>query len=213
MLDTVLLLVKDYGPFLAAVAIAGSSIYTAWVLRQQNRSTGWLRVEAYKILRVGRAAHLYYGGEILAENDQRQQEIHVCITNVGYRLERIMQVEYYVVSQGWRLGPQPSDTIYLGPDPEEWSATEIAAPHRVFAVPFDIDPQHLRCWERTVGHRIVVRDGETIRDDQRLHRISCVKVKTFKGETIHTRLLDAAGKPSWPHRLWSDLRCRVGAHR
>ena len=94
-----------------------------------------------------------------------------------------MQVEYHVVSQGWRLGPQPTDTIYLGPDPEEWSVTEVAAPHRAFAVPFDIDPQHLRCWECAVGQRIVVRDGETIRDDQGLHRISCAKVKTFKGET------------------------------
>ena len=213
MLDVVLAWVKDYGPFLAAVAIAGSSIYTAWALRQQNRSTGWLRVEAYKILRVKGAPHLYCGGETLAENDQRQQEIHVWITNVGYRLERIMQVEYNVVSQGWRLGPQPTDTIYLVPDPEEWSVTEVAARHRVFAVPFDIDPQHLRCWERVVGQRIVVRDGGTIRDAQGLHRISCVNVKTFKGETIHARLQDATGKPAWPRRLWCDLRCRVGIHR
>ena len=211
MFDVALLWFKDYGPIISAFAIAGSSIYTALVLRRQNRATGWLQVEAYKILRVSGTSHLYHGDEILADNDQRRQEIHVWITNVGYRLERIMQVKYHVVSQGWRLGPQPPDIFYLDPNPEPFDAG-IPASHRVFEVPFDIEPQHLQCWEHAVGHQIVVRGGETIRNDQRLHKITCVKVETFKGETIHARLLDA-DRPSRLRRLWCEFRCKVGVHR
>ena len=211
MFDVALFWVKDYGPILAAIAIAGSSIYTAAILRRQNRATGWLQVKAYKVQRVGGIAYRYREGENLTENDRRRQETHVWIVNVGYRLERIMQVEYHVVSQGWLLGPQPPDTIYPDPEPEPFDVG-IAAPHRMFAVPFDIDPQHLRCWEYVVGHRIIGRNGETIRDDRRLHQISCVKVVTFKGETIHARLL-GADKPSWLRLLWCEFRCKVGVHR
>ena len=163
MFDVALLWFKDYGPIISALAIAGSSIYTALVLRRQNRATGWL------------------------------------------------QVEYHVVSQGWRLGPQPPDTLYPDPNPEPFDAG-IPASHRVFEVPFDIEPQHLQCWEHVVGHRTVVRGGETIRNDQRLHKITCVKVETFKGETIHARLLDA-DRPSRLRLLWCEFRCKVGVHR
>ena len=211
MLDIVLDGVRAYGPILSAVAIAVSSIYTAWALRRQNRSKGWLDIAAYRVCRVSGTPHLYRGDQILAEDNQRGQEIHVWITNTGYRLERIMQIEYHVMGQGWQLGPQPLDTIYFDPYPEPLDVG-VAAPHRVFQVPFDVEPQHLRCWEHRVGYRKTERDGETTHDDQRLHQITCAKVVTFKGETLHRHFVDERNS-SKVRRCWQEMRCKVGIHR
>ena len=52
LLDYVLGGLKDYGPVSAAIAIAASSIYTAWMLRRQNKLTGWLKLNAARVHRV-----------------------------------------------------------------------------------------------------------------------------------------------------------------
>ena len=212
MIGDVLAGVKDYGPAVAAFVIAASSIYTAWVLRRQNRSTGWLEVVGWRVIRLNGIPELYRGDPI-PETDQRRQEIQIQIVNTGYRLEQIMEIRYYVRQQGWLFAPQHADTIYLW-DPNPEPIETAPAPHRVFLTPFKVEPQELRRWEHGVGHRIVGRGGgETIRDDQRLHLITCAKVTTAKGETMHVRLMDARDLSSRARRYCRNVCCRIGVHR
>ena len=131
---------------------------------------------------------------------------------MGDPVEQIMEIRYQVRRQGWLFAPQHADTIYLWDPYPEPIETE-PAPHRVFFTPFKVEPQELRRWEHGVGHRIVRRGGETIRDNQRLHLITCAKVTTAKGETMHIRLMDAHDLSSRVRRYWRNVCCRIGVHR
>ena len=203
---------QNYGHLMSAVVIAISTVYTAWVLRRLNRKKGWLTVDAYRILRTRGGPRLYPPrGQTAGIDYYQKQEIHVWIVNTGYRLERVMEIDYHCVLQGWLNGPRRVDEYFVNPDEEPLDKLGVPylvrAEDRVFQVPFSIEPQHERCWELFIGYW-----PSSTPNSVGLEDITCVKITTTKGETIHRRLRDARGT-SPIRRFWENARCRVGIHR
>ena len=54
----VLEILKDYGSVIAAGVIAASSVYTALIIRRQNRTKGWLKLSGTRQRQVRAYANL-----------------------------------------------------------------------------------------------------------------------------------------------------------
>lgn len=213
-MNIVLEWIKDYGPGVAAIIIATSSIFTAWILRRSSNPKGWLKVQPLGMLRIRQEWVLYSRDSSVADHGQAGQYLYVNIINTGIFPAQIIAVEYHVRSRGWRLGRQASDEVYERP---EWDyadpsiPTVYIAPHRALATPFDIGPQQWRRWEQGVGRTMPGPDGTVIPGDQ-LHEVTCVRVSTASGEKIHARLIDAR-HPMVFYRCWRSICCKFGVHK
>lgn len=209
LLHYVLDWIKNYGPVAAAIAIAGSSVYTAWILRRQNKPTGWLKVNAARVQRINFHMHMAFDehgtptqAPVPPGQDEGGQELHLELTNTGYHLERVQQVHYHSKGNGWLRVPD-STGGFRPRRPEDDAPPNVpVVPFSISYTPFDVEPQHTKRWEYRVSND---------RGSATLSSISCVRVVTTK-EMIHARLQDT-GRLMWLRRRWRELCCKAGVHR
>ena len=209
----ILQIFKDYGEVIAAIVIAISTAYTAAILRRQNRIKGWLRLSGGRRQRVNiyGAIALTGVGDVVnsdedpsSEKDPGGHEVTFHVSNTGRYEENVETAYYYMVGQGWQRVPTQNPVGFKiippsleDPNPrfEEVSKTEYPKVNTPFVVP----PER--------SHELVYRLQPP--HDEKLSEITCIKIVTLKGESIHCRLSDAGRRFSWARRIL----CHLGRHR
>ena len=204
--------IKDYGEVIAAAVIAVSTAYTAIILRRQNRTKGWLRLSGGRRQRFNLYGSLAFteGGDIVnTEEDLSRgkdpggQEIIFHVSNTGRYEENVETAYYHIMGEGWQqvreqnpvgvriIPPSSEDPI---PRFEEVSKTDYPKVNTPFIVP----PER--------SHELVYRLQSP--HAEKISVITCIKVVTLKGESIHCRLSDTG-------RRFSQVRsilCHLGKH-
>ena len=167
---------------MAAVVIALSTAYTAIILRRQNRTDE----------------------DPARGKDPGGHEIVFHLSNTGRYEENVETAHYHIRHAGWQeVPPQNPMGFKIAPasqhDPspriEEVSKTDYPKVNTPFLVP----PER--------SHELVYRLQPP--QAEKFRHITCIKVITLKGESIHHRFSHAEHRLSWVR----SILCRLGKHR
>ena len=209
----ILQVIKDYGEVVAATVIALSTVYTAAILRRQNRTKGWLKLSGVRRQRVNIYAALTIsdsGDVVNSDEDQSQgkdpggPEIIFDVSNTGRYEEKVEAAFYHLKDQGWQKVPlqNPVGFKFIPPTSEDPSPRVEEVPKTDYPkanTPFIVPPER--------SHELVYRLRSP--HDEKLDEITCIRILTLKGESIHCRLSNSAVRFS----LARSLLCHFGSHQ
>ena len=201
--------IKNYGEVIAAVVIAISTAYTATVLRRQNRTEGWLKLSGGRRQRV----NVYGGlaitksGDIVNSDEDHSRgedpggpEVTFRVSNTGRYEENVETAYYHMMGEGWQQVPTqnpigfkivPHSLEEPSPRLEEVSKTDYPKENTPFVVP----PER--------SHELIYRLHSP--HDKKLSEITCIKIITLKGESIHYRLSETRRRVPWARRILCHL--------
>ena len=208
----ILQVIKDYGEVIAATVIAVSTAQTAIILRRQNRTKGWLklsggrrqRINFYGALAVTETGDIGNSGEDPSRGkDPGGYEIIFHVSNTSRYEENVEAAYYHMIGEGWQqvLTQNPVGFKVIPPsleDPTPRFEAVSKTDYPKVNTPFVVPPER--------SHELVYRLQSP--HDEKLGEITCIKVVTLKGESIHCRLSDAGRRFSRERRVL----CHLGKH-
>lgn len=208
----ILQVIRDYGEVVAAAVIALSTVYTVAILRRQNRTKGWLKLSGTRRQRVNLYAALTVSdsGEVANSDEDPSQgkdpggaEIIFFVSTCVRYEEKVEDAFYYLKHQGWQKVPTqnpvgfkviPPSLEEPSPRVEEVSKTDYPKEN----VPFIVPPER--------SHELVYRLQSP--HDEKLDEITCIRILTLKGESVHCRLPNSRARFSQAQ----SILCRLGKH-